>query len=50
MSDSRVKQNGRYQYQCPTCGHYKPDRYYLIDSHSLKEYVFTPHYGLERKG
>lgn len=33
----------------PTPGDYKPDRYHLINTQTLKEYTFTPHYGLERK-
>lgn len=34
----------------PTPEDYMPDRYHLINTQTLKEYVFTPHYGLERKG
>ena len=34
----------------PTPGDYMPDRYHLINTQTLKEYVFTPHHGLERKG
>lgn len=33
----------------PTPGDYKPDRYHLIDPQNLRQYVFTPHLGLERK-
>jgi hypothetical protein len=32
----------------PTPGDHMPDRYHLIDSKSLRRYVFTPHVGLER--
>jgi hypothetical protein len=34
----------------PTPGDYRPDRYHLIDPRTLRQYTFTPHYGLERKG
>jgi len=33
----------------PTPGDYAPDRYHLIEPQTLRQYVFTPHRGLERR-
>jgi len=58
LSDHEVKAEwvfGRYELinsptriKEPTPGDYKPDRYHLIDSKTLKQYVFTPHHGVEK--